>query len=266
MAHSPAFVEPSPPEIELHGVTIEAALPAGQRVLHGLDWAIGRGDFWVVGGLPGAGKTVLLETAAALRPPAAGTLTLFGMPAERLSEREWPPVRRRIGFVYGGGGRLLTHLTLAQNVALPLCYHRNCPVEAVAEEVAELLSRFSLLALAERLPGQVSPAYRQRAALVRALALRPDVMFLDDPLAELNTAQVRWWLERIGGAGERDDSPTLPRTWVIATDDLRLWLGVGRQFGLLQDGRWRVLGNREALVAAPEPLVRELLAESPVHR
>ena len=255
-------MEKPPSQIELSGVTVEAGSADGRRVVRDVNWAIGRGDFWVAGGLAGSGKTALLETAAGLRPPVAGTVTLFGSPAERLPGSPARAARRRIGFVYGGGGRLFSHLTLAQNIALPLCYHRNCAGEAVAEEVAGLLSRFGLLALAERLPGQVSPAFRQRAALVRALALQPEVLFLDDPLAELNTSQVRWWLGLLGDAGDREERAGWPTTWVVATDDLRPWLTVGRQFALLQEGGWRVLGGRADLGVAREPLVRELLAES----
>jgi ABC-type transporter Mla maintaining outer membrane lipid asymmetry ATPase subunit MlaF len=94
------------------------------------------------------------------------------------------------------------------------------------------------------------------------LALQPQVLFLDDPLAELNTSQIRWWIALVGGGGDREAPPAWPRTWVVATDDLRPWLAVGRQFALLQDGGWRSLGGREELGEAREPLVRELLAES----
>ena len=250
------------PELELSGVKIEWVATGGQRVLDDVTWTIAQGEFWVVGGLPGSGKTLLLETAAGLRPPAAGTLTLFGRRAETLSEEQARATRHRVGFVYGRGGRLFSHLTVAQNIALPLCYHRNCPGEAVAAEVDELLTQYGLRLLAERLPGQVNPAYRQRAALVRALALEPEVLFLDDPLTELNTAQVRWWTGLLTGGGPRSARPGWPRTWVVATDDLRPWLAVGRQFALLQDHHWRVLGGRDDLANAREPLVRELLAES----
>lgn len=257
-------METLPPELdlELAGLKVELATPWGRRAIENVSWSIARGDFWVVGGLPGSGKTMLIETAAGLRPPLAGTLTLFGKRAETLAEDQARTARRRIGFVYGRGGRLFGHLTLAQNIALPLCYHRNCPGEAVAAEVDELLVRYGLRLLAERLPGQVNAAYRQRAALVRALALKPEVLFLDDPLAELNTAQARWWLGLLTGGEARREGDAWPRTWVVATDDLRPWLAVGRQFALIEDHRWRVLGGRDELANAREPLVRELLAES----
>jgi len=242
-------------------VTVEATALGSAHAVRGVDWRIAEEDFWVTGGLAGSGKTALLETAAGLRPPTAGEVLLFGDRADRFADAQGRATRRRIGFVYAGGGRLLGHLTLAQNVALPLCYHRNCPGEAVAAEVTDWLSRFELLELAERLPGQVNPAGRQRAALVRALVLEPEVMFLDDPLGEMGARQARWWLRWLGGGREARPGLIWPRTWVVATDHLRPWLAVGRQFALLQDGTWRVLGGREHLAEAREPLVRELLAE-----
>lgn len=255
-------MDASPIELELTDVTVETVTAGGRRCLEHVNWRIIAGEFWVVGGLPGSGKTMLLETAAGLRPTAAGTRTAFGRQLELIAEEQARAARRRIGFVYGRGGRLFSHLTLAQNIALPLCYHRNCPGDAVATEVNELLTRYGLRVFAERLPGQVNPAYRQRAALVRALALKPEVLFLDDPLAELNTAQIRWWLDLLSGGKPRTDDAAWPRTWVVATDDLRPWLALGRQFALLEDHHWRVLGGRDDLANAREPLVRELLAES----
>lgn len=255
-------METRPSAIELRDVAVETVASGEARILRCLSWTIGQDDFWVTGGMAGSGKTVLLETAAGLRPPAEGTVTLFGAPADILTESQARATRRRIGFVYGGGGRLLGHLTLAQNIALPLCYHRNCDAESVAEEVAAWLSRFGLLAMAGRLPGQVNLAYRQRTALARALALKPEVLFLDDPLAELNTSQVRWWVRLLESTRAGENPPDWPHTWVVATDDLRPWLAVGRQFAIIQDGGLRVLGGREDLHGSHEPLVRELLAES----
>jgi len=252
-------MDPAEAVIELRDCAVESAEDPGRATLKDVNWRIAPGDSWAVGGLPGSGKTLLLETAAGLRPAAAGSVRLAGRVVETLSEREAHLLRRDLGFVYGGGGRLLSHLSVAQNVALPLCYHRNCAAPAVAGEIEQLLSAFGLVGLATRLPGQVNPAYRQRAALARALALRPKVLLLDDPLGGLNTAHVRWWLEFIGGA---DIGWPCPATVVTVTDDLRPWLAVARQFALIHDGRWEVLGGREDLASAREPLLRELLAES----
>lgn len=252
---------PASPEwvVELRGCAIEDAANPGRPGLTGVDWSVAAGDFWVVGGLPGSGKTLLLETAAGLRAAAAGSVRLMGRAVADLGERAARELRREVGFVYADGGRLLSHLTLAQNIGLPICYHRDCDADTISEELGRLLDAFGLASLARRLPGQVNPAFRERAALARALALRPRLLFLDDPLGALNTVHVRWWLEFLGGT---DIGWERPETVVVATDDLRPWLPVAGRFALIQDGRWQVLGGREELAASRGSLLRELLAES----
>lgn len=260
-------MEDLPPVIELCDVAVEPADGADKPALRGLNWRVAVGDFWAVGGLAGSGKTALLETAAGLRAPAGGAVRLWGEEVAALSGKAQVAVRRKIGFVYGDGGRLLSHLTVAQNLALPLCYHRNCPGEAVATEVEELLAAFALTGIAHRLPGQVNPAFQQRAALARAMALAPEVLLLDNPFAALNTGHMRWWLDFLTRpAGEAKAPGAPPATVVVVCDDLRPWLPAARQFALLQDGGWQVLGGREELTAARGPLLRELLAESTPNR
>lgn len=260
------MVDAPPPLIELEHVAIEGRQDAAAPSPRDVEWRICPGEFWVVGGGAGSGKSRLLETAAGLRPPAGGTVRLFGARPDTLSAEAARAARRRVGFVYGAGGRLFGHLTLAQNLALPLCYHRNCRPDAVEVEVDRLLAQFELQPLALRLPGQVNGACRQRAALARAMALVPEVLFLDDPLAELNTAQVHWWLNWLGAPPRPTDVRSRPATIVVATDDLRPWLADDRQYALLHDGRWQVLGNRDQLAASPASLRRELLAEPPAPR
>jgi ABC-type transporter Mla maintaining outer membrane lipid asymmetry ATPase subunit MlaF len=245
------------PVLEMRGCAIAAADDAGHGQVRDVDWRVLPGERWAVGGLPSSGKTRLLETAAGLCPPPAGQVRLLGHYVAALGEREARALRRQVGFVYGDGGRLLSHLTLAQNLALPLCYHRNCELEAVADELGQLLAAFELEAVARRLPGQVTPAFRQRAALARALALQPQVLLLDNPLAPLNTAHTHWWLDFLSGA---DIGWPCPATVVAVTDDLRPWLDVAGQFALIQDIRWLVVGGRERLTATTEPVLRELLA------
>ncbi len=242
--------------LEMRGCTIAPADAGARGRVRAVEWRVAAGSCWAVGGPAGCGKTRLLETAAGLRAPESGQVWLFGRDVARLSDLEGRALRRQVALVYSGGGRLVGHLTLAQNLALPLCYHRNCPPAAVADELAQLLAAFGLEPVAHRLPGQVNPACRQRAALARALALRPALLLLDNPFEWLNTAQVRWWLEFLRGA-----HPVWPRpsTVVVATDDLRPWRGVAEHVALIRDGRWQPLADGAAL-EADNPVLRDLLA------
>lgn len=249
------------PLVELVRAQVGYGDEAGSLVVTNVDWSIAAGDFWVVASLPGGGKTQVIHTAAGLLPPLAGTHRLFGRATDELSERELEAVRRGVGFVFGDGGRLFPELTVAQNIGLPLCYQRDCRWEAVADVVDELLGLVSLAAFADWLPARLNRTLRQRVALARALARRPQVLFLDNPLSGLDARQWRWWTEFVCRLAAGDGGAPALAAVVVATDDLRPWRDQARQFALVEDGRWRRLGGREALLHPREPLLRELLAE-----
>lgn len=250
---------PSPdPVLELADCEIAAEAADGRVSVRAVNWRVAAGEQWVISGPPASGKTHLLEVAAGLRAPAAGRVRLLGRDPATLRGAALAALRREVALVYGRGGRLFGHLTLAQNVALPLCYHYNCPPEAAAEETARLLAAFGLETLAARLPGQLNPAWQQRAALARALILRPAVLFLDHPLDWLNAAHARWWLDFLGGA---EVGWPRPATVVVTTDDPHPWRAPGRRFAYLCDNTWKVEEPEPA--AAPPPPAHEGLAANP---
>jgi ABC-type transporter Mla maintaining outer membrane lipid asymmetry ATPase subunit MlaF len=200
------------PLLELRDVAVASAEAPKSALLRGVNWTVTQGEFWVVGGLPGSGKSQLLQTAAGLLPPRAGAVRFFGRELAGTSAADLVRTRRRIGFVFADGGRLFNGLTVAQNVALPLCYHLDCQPEAVSEAVEALLAITELKPLAGRLPARIHRAWRQRLALARALALGPELLLLDNPTAGLDRRQVRWWVEFLvqlsaGGAGRPLEAP-----------------------------------------------------------
>ena len=117
---------------------------------------------------------------AGLMTPVKGSYKLFGMETQTFGEAELAE-RLRVGFVFEGG-HLFNHLTVRENVALPLQYHRDLPSAAAAQEVQTLLELMELTPLADITPPNISDNWRQRAALARALILKPEVLLLDNPL------------------------------------------------------------------------------------
>jgi ABC-type transporter Mla maintaining outer membrane lipid asymmetry ATPase subunit MlaF len=243
------------------GLTVSAANSSASVLVEEVNWTIASGDYWVVGGMPGSGKSDLLATAAGLNRPQRGRLRLFGREIGEWDEEGLLAARARVGIVFESGGRPFNHLTVAENIALPLRYHQNRSLAEVRETVEKILHFVGLTPLTNTTPGRVKPAERQRVALARALAMSPEVLLLDNPLAGLGPPEARWWRDCLAALfGGVDVVGGRPVTLVVACHDLRPWADQGKQFALLKHRRWLPVGRREELASCAEPLLQDLLA------
>ena len=120
------------PAIEMSGVNVAAMRDASFTVVENVNWSVAAGEFWVVAGQEHSGKSDLLMLAAGLMPPAAGCCKLFGNDTSNFGEAELAE-RLRMGFVFQGG-HLFNQLTIAENIALPLCYRKNLTPEAARRD------------------------------------------------------------------------------------------------------------------------------------
>lgn len=244
--------------VEMNAVAVGASHQTETPSVEDVTWTIRPGDYWVVGGSPGSGKSDLLATIAGLLRPLRGTLRLFGLNRNACAEAELNAVRFKTGLVFENGGRPFHDLTVAENVALPLCYHENRVMSDLRTRVAELLEFGGLGSVANNMSGRISHFLRQRLGLIRALALRPELLLVDNPLSGFAPPEATWWrdtLERLV-AGH----PVMagkPVTLVIGCLDLRPWMDQGRRFALLKDRRWFNIGDREALSRSKKLLLRE---------
>lgn len=258
---APRSREAAAPLIEMIGLAVGAPDSSESALVEEVNWSICGGEYWVVGGLPGSGKSNLVATAAGLNRPLRGTLRWFGKEVGELDEEGLLAARSRVGIVFENGGRPFNHLTVAENIALPLRYHRNRLPAEVRETVEKILQFAGLTLLAGMAPSRIKPAERQRVALARSLAMSPDVLLLDNPLAGLVTQEARWWRDCLGDlSAGHDIAGGRPITLVVTCDDLRPWADQGRQFALLKQKRWLPVGGREEVALCTEPLLQELLA------
>ncbi len=246
------------PAIEMTGVAISAMQDPERLVAEAINWTANAGDYWVVAGLHGAGKSDLLMLTGGLMAPQRGQYRFFGeeMP---IFEGERLKHRLRLGLVFEGG-QLLNHLTVAENIALPLRYHHNLSGGDAAAAVSELLECTELGPWAECKPGTLGRSWQKRAGLARALALKPEVLLVDNPLAGLDRRHVHWWLgflDQLSSGHKLMQSR--PVTLVVTASDSGPWKGHARQFAVLRNHSFVALGAWEQLEAAGEELLRELL-------
>ena len=251
-------VEQSPPIIRMEGVALGSMLDPGSIVAENIDWTVQSGDFWVIAGLQGSGKSDFLMMTAGVMPPMGGSYSLFQEEMPIFDEARLK-LRLRLGLLFDGG-RLLNHLTVAENVALPLRYHQNLTAAEARPEVMRFLESMELGPWADSTPGAVGRDWHKRVGLARALVLQPEVLLVDNPLGGLDLRQTHWWLTFLHQLSH--GHPLLhsrPLTLVVTTANLRLWQGRARQFAILRNRRLAVLGTWEQMESAQQELLRELL-------
>jgi len=175
------------PILELRGVTKTYGTRIKPEVLHGIDLTVSRGDFLAITGQSGSGKTTLLNIMGLLDRPTTGTLLVHGIDTVTMDDAAITALRgRTLGFVFQFH-HLIPALTLLENVMMPLMADKGREVPGMRETAAELLRR---VGLGERLtykPDEVSVGQRQRAAIARALAMKPAVILADEPTGNLDS-------------------------------------------------------------------------------
>ncbi len=193
----------------------------GGDILTGLNLRLAPGSFHFLTGPSGSGKTTLLRLCYMELLPSGGQVNIFKTDVRSMSRDQVANTRRRIGVVHQDC-KFLDHLTLAENIALPLDVSGR-DAEAEADNLNELLSWVGLSKRAEALPPQLSGGERQRAALARAVIMSPDVIIADEPTGNidwemaLKLMQLLVELNRMG------------KTILIATHDLNLIRNVKSQ-------------------------------------
>ena len=210
----------------------------GPEIVRDLNFNIAPQSFQFLTGPSGAGKTTLLKLMLLSLRPTRGSIRIFGDDASKLNKDEITALRRRIGVVFQDF-RLLDHLTTYENVALPLRVMGRTESRYRAE-VVELLHWVGLGERMHALPAVLSGGEKQRAAIARALIVRPELLLADEPTGNVDPAMA-WRLLRLFVELHKSGTAV-----VIATHDLALM----NQFGY---ARRLVVGDGRLTVYEGEP-------------
>jgi len=225
-------------------------------VLRGIDLDVPRGSITAVLGPSGSGKSTLLAALTGELAPTEGQVEVLGAPMPPPG-RALLELRKHIGVLLQGNG-LLTDLTVAENVGLPLATHTDLPAPVLRRLVLMKLHAVGLRAVADVWPRELSGGMARRVALARALALDPPLMIYDEPLTGLDPIAAGVITSLI-----RRLNDTLGLTSVIVTHHVHETLPIADRAVVIANGRIVFSGAPAALQASDDPLVRQFLRGDP---
>ncbi|WP_269789526.1 ABC transporter ATP-binding protein [Stenotrophomonas sp. Iso1] len=247
------MTSPRPPLVQLSNVRIDRG---GRTILRDVSLQVPRGSITAVLGPSGSGKSTLLAALTGELRAMSGNVQLFGQDIPH-GNRALLDMRKNVGVLLQGNG-LLTDLSVADNVALPLRAHTRLP-EAVLHRLVQMkLHAVGLLAAADAWPRELSGGMARRVALARALALDPPLMIYDEPLTGLDpiaSGVIMSLIQRL--------NDSLGLTSIIVSHHVHETLPICDQAVVIANGGIVFSGTPDALQASQDPLVRQFLHGEP---
>jgi len=222
------------------------------QIWDGLNLDVFRGEILAIVGGSGQGKSVLLRVITGLVKPDMGEVELFGYNAKTLTAQDRVDIESRWGILFQDGA-LFSSLTVLQNIQVPMLEHLELP-QSMMDDLAFL--KLAMVGLppeaAHKFPSELSGGMRKRAGLARALALDPELLFLDEPTAGLDPIGAAGFDELIEGLKHK-----LELTVFLITHDLDTLWAICDRVAVLADQRVVAVGTIEELLALDHPWIQE---------
>jgi phospholipid/cholesterol/gamma-HCH transport system ATP-binding protein len=242
---------------DAHIVVQDLTMAYGDFVIqHDLNFTIRRGEIFIVMGGSGCGKTTLLHHLIGLKQPARGRVLYDGTSYWESTPEVQQRIKRSFGMSFQSGA-LWSSMTLAENVALPLAEYTDLGAAEIAEVVSLKLALVGLAGFEEFYPAEISGGMHKRAALARAMALDPEILFFDEPSAGLDPISSRRLDDLIMQL--RD---SLGTTIVVVTHELPSIFTIGNNSVFLDSEARTITASgdpRKLRDASPDPGVRYFL-------
>jgi phospholipid/cholesterol/gamma-HCH transport system ATP-binding protein len=236
----------------------------GEReILHGISFDIRRDETMVILGGSGSGKSTLLRALVGLEKPSSGEIWIRGKNLASATPADMEEVRRRLGMSFQGGA-LFGSMSVGENVALPLKEHTRLDEDTIRIMVRLKLDQVGLAGFENYMPSQLSGGMKKRAAVARAIAMDPEILFFDEPSAGLDP---------VIAAGIDNLIVKLKRafrmTIVVVTHEMASAFIIADRMVLIDKGHIVALGTPDQLRKSDHPRVRQFMdriAEPEVHK
>lgn len=224
-----------------------------KQVLRGIDLTIERGEVMFIIGTSGVGKSVAIKHLIGLLRVDSGELWFDGDRIDGLSEKQFYPVRKRIGMVFQHS-TLFDSMTLRENVALPLRKHKGMRQKAALIEADKRLAQVHMQEFVGRYPTALSDGMRKRAAIARTLTLEPEVVLFDEPTTGLDPVSARRIDKLI-----RELADTLGVTCVVVSHDVTSIFSVADRVAFIYQGRVHLCGTVDEFRHSGDPVVQQFI-------
>ena len=231
-----------------------------RKILDGVSLSISKQEIFVIMGGSGAGKSTLLGHILGLRKASSGNIFLLGNEITHASKKELYKIRKNIGVAFQGGA-LISSMTVADNIELPLKEHTRLDKNTIAIMSRMKLALMNLAGTEGLMPSQLSGGMLKRAGLARAVIMDPALLFFDEPSAGLdpiNSAELDELILQLRDA--------MNMTIVVVTHELESAFKIADRIALLDAGKLIFTGSAEEMRESNNPRVQDFLNRKPRHQ
>jgi phospholipid/cholesterol/gamma-HCH transport system ATP-binding protein len=227
------------------------------EILHGISFDVKRGETLVILGGSGSGKSTLLRTLVGLEKASSGEIWIKGKNIAAIPDAEMDEIRKKIGMSFQGGA-LFGSMTVGENVALPLREHTKLEDSTIEIMLRLKLEQVGLAGFEYYMPSQLSGGMKKRAAVARALAMDPEILFFDEPSAGLDPIIAAGIDQLI-----LELKQAFRMTIIVVTHELASAYLIADRMVLIDKGHVVAIGTTAEMRASTQPRLRQFLDRVP---